>query len=59
MYYEQYHKKPLSQAEICGGAMEPFTVDMEALSAKRGDIIDRDNYIVPVWMISADEGEAG
>lgn len=74
----------LSQAEISGGEMEPFTIDMEALSARkegreeadtRGiferiyksstprskgavicmkpglSAIDRDNYIVPVWMI--------
>lgn len=27
----------LSQAEICGGTMEPFTVDMEALSARGED----------------------
>lgn len=27
----------LSQAEICGGAMEPFVIDMEALSARKGD----------------------
>lgn len=26
---------PLSQAEICDGTMEPFTVDMEALSARK------------------------
>ena len=26
---------PLSQAEICGGIMEPFTIDMEALSARK------------------------
>lgn len=25
----------LSQAEICGGAMEPFAIDLEALSARR------------------------
>ncbi len=25
----------LSQAEICGGAMEPFVIDMEALSARK------------------------
>lgn len=27
----------LSQAEICGGAMEPFVIDIEALSARKGD----------------------
>ena len=39
----------LSQAEICGGAMEPFTIDMEALSERKkgrdeadaGDIFER------------------
>lgn len=39
----------LSQAEICGGSMEPFTVDLEALSARQknreiadtGDIYER------------------
>lgn len=37
----------LSQAEICGGSMEPFTVDLEALSAreKNREIADiRDIY---------------
>lgn len=27
----------LSQAEICGRAMEPFTIDMEALTARKGN----------------------
>lgn len=36
----------LSQAEICGGVMEPFSIDMEALSARKADRKEADTRAV-------------
>ena len=32
----------LSQAEICGGAMQPFTIDMDALTARKAERTEAD-----------------
>ena len=36
----------LSQAEICGGIMEPFTIDMEALSVRKGNREEADARVI-------------
>jgi len=40
----------LSQAEICGGEMQPFTLDIEKLSARRKERTEADTGVIFDWI---------
>ena len=42
---------PMSQRGLCGAGLIPFSVDFETWLAETFSAIDRDNLIIPIWMI--------
>ena len=41
----------LSQAEISGAQASPLSINLTELKARELGAIDRDNYIIPIWVL--------